>query len=260
VTPAAYLNSTSPEAIALFACRVGGLMLVAPVFSSKTVPAMLRAGVIVLLTWLLAPVVIAPGAQPRLDFTTAMTETLVGLALGLGAAVFTGAAEAMGELLSISSGLSGATALDPITNASTQVLGQFTNLFAVSMLLAVDAHHLMLEALAESARLIPVGGEIQVQAGLARMVGLGSALFLLGLRFAAPVIAVVLLGNVALAILTRVAPQLNVLSVAFPLQIGLGLFALAATVPLVGAFFGGFGGAYGSMVMNLLGAFGAGGR
>jgi flagellar biosynthetic protein FliR len=260
VTPASYLNSTSAEAIALFAFRVGGLMLVAPVFSSKVVPPMLRAGLIVLLTWLLAPVVIEPGAHPRLDFGSAMTETLVGFALGLGAAVFTGAAEGMGELLSISTGLSGATALDPLTNAGTQVLGQFTNLFAVALLLSVNAHHLMIEALAESARLVPIGAPVQAQAGIARMIGLGSGLFLLGLRFAAPVIAVVLLGNVALAILTRVAPQLNVLSVAFPLQIGLGLLALAATVPLMAAFFGDFGGSYQNTVMNLLGAFGAGGR
>jgi flagellar biosynthetic protein FliR len=259
-TPAAYLNATSPEAIVLFACRVGGLLLVAPVFSSRTVPAVLRACLIVLFTWLLAPVAITAGAQPSLDFRSAMTETLVGFALGLGAAVFTGAAEAMGELLAISSGLSGASALDPLTNVSAPVLGQFTNLFAVALLLSVDAHHLMLEALAESARLVPIGAAVDAQAGLARTIGLGSGLFLLGLRFAAPVVAVVLLGNVALAILTRVAPQLNVLSVAFPLQIGLGLFALAASVPLVGAFFGGFGGSYAATVLDLLGAFGAGGR
>ena len=128
----------------------------------------------------------------------------------------------------------------------------------VALLLASNAHHLMLEALAASVRTIPVGGSIHLQAGLATMVGLGSTLFMLGLRFAAPILAVVLLGNVALAILTRVAPQVNVLSVAFPLQIGLGLFAFAASIPLIGAFFVGWPTMYEDMVVHLLRGFGAG--
>jgi flagellar biosynthetic protein FliR len=116
----------------------------------------------------------------------------------------------------------------------------------------------MLEALAASVRAIPIGGAIQLQAGLASMVGLGSTLFMLGLRFAAPILAVILLGNVALAILTRVAPQVNVLSVAFPLQIGLGLFAFASSIPLIGAFFVGWRPMYEDIVVHLLRGLGAG--
>ena len=181
----AFLNSTSADALVLFALRVGGLVLVAPVFSSKVVPMTLRSGLIVLFTWLLAPVVIAKDSTAVLTPTTAMTETLIGFALGVGAAVFVGAAEAMGELLSLTIGLSGAATLDPMTFASVPVLGQFANLMVVALLLASNAHHLMLQALAASVQAIPVGGAVQMQAGLAGMIGLGSTLFLLGLRFAA---------------------------------------------------------------------------
>ena len=258
ISTATFLNDTSADALVLFACRVGGLVLVAPVFSSKVIPMTLRSSLIVLFTWLLAPVVLTHDSMAVLTPKTVMTETLIGFALGVGAAVFVAAAEAMGELLSLSIGLSGAASLDPLTFASVPVIGQFANLMVVALLLASNAHHLMLEALAASVRTIPVGGSIHLQAGLATMVGLGSTLFMLGLRFAAPILAVVLLGNVALAILTRVAPQVNVLSVAFPLQIGLGLFAFAASIPLIGAFFVGWPAMYEDMVVHLLRGFGAG--
>jgi flagellar biosynthetic protein FliR len=255
---ATFLNSTSADALVLFALRVGGLVLVAPVFSSKVVPMTLRSGLIVLFTWLLAPVVIAKDSTAVLTPATAMTETLIGFALGVGAAVFVGAAEAMGELLSLSVGLSGAATLDPMSFTSVPVMGQFANLMVVALLLSSNAHHLMLQALAASVQAIPVGGAVQLQTGLAGVIGLGSTLFLLGLRFAAPILAVVLLGNAALAILTRVAPQVNVLSVAFPLQIGLGLFAFASAIPLIGGYFAGWPSMYEEIVVHLLRGFGAG--
>src|SRR5690606_3240577 len=150
-----------------------------------------------------------------------------------GAAVLVAGAEAAGELLSISIGLSGAAALDPISHASVPILGQFANLFAVTLLLSVDGHIGMLDALAASLRFLPVGASMDAAAGTAAMVSLGSQLFWLGLRFAAPVIVVVTLANLSLGVLSRAAPQMNILAVAFPIQIGLGLFALVASLPLV---------------------------
>ena len=108
-------------------------------------------------------------------------------------------------------------------------------------------------------RLLPIGMPLDLQPGLAAMVRLGSMLFTLGLQFAAPVIATVLVANVALAILSRAAPQLNVLSVAFPLQIGVGLFAFAASIPLLAASFGGWADAYDSVLARVLGALAGGG-
>jgi len=123
----------------------------------------------------------------------------------------------------------------------------------------VNGHLIMLEALASSLRLLPVGGEVQMADGAASMVTMGSTLFVLGVRFAAPVLATVLLANVALGVLTRAAPALNVLSVAFPLQIAVGLFALAATIPAIGAFYLGFDEVYGEMVGRVFTVFGNGG-
>lgn len=246
----------------LFAARVGGLVMVAPVFSATTVPPMVRTGVLVLLTVLLAPVAMSHlSVAPQLTPAAFLGETLIGFAIGLGAALFVGAAEAAGDLMAIQIGLSGAALLDPLSNVNSPVLATFTQMFAVALLLAMDAHLLMLDSLAASTRAIPVGSAMDLQAGASAMISLATSLFAMGLRFAAPVIAAVMIANASLAILSRAAPQLNILSVAFPIQIAVGLFALAAALPLIAVFFTNWATPYDGMLTHVFGALAArGGR
>lgn len=234
----------SPQTLVLLAARVSGLVLVAPVFSAKTVPTLVKTCVIVLLTALLQPMALAATTTaPQITPETFLSETLVGLGLGLGAALLVGAATVAGDLMGMQIGLSGAAVLDPMSNSSSNVLGTFSTLFATTMLLAVDAHLVMIDAIARSVHIVPIGSAIHA-AGMLAMVKSASVLFGLGLQFAAPVIAAVLVANTALAILSRSAPQLNILSVAFPIQIGIGLVALGASIPFIGAFYRGWSGVY----------------
>ena len=219
-------------------------MLVAPVFSSKSIPVAIRTAIVILLTALLQPVALSQTTSiPRITPETFISEMLVGFALGLGGALLIGAANVAGDIMGMQIGLSGAAVLDPINNSSENVLGTFGALFATTLLLAVDAHLVMIDAVAKSTQVAPIGGGLHAM-GMLKMVKSASLLFGLGLQFAAPVVAAVLVANTALAILSRAAPQLNILSVAFPIQIGLGLFALAASIPFVGAFYHGWSGVY----------------
>ncbi len=245
----------APATLVLLAARVGGLVLIAPLFSAKTIPMPVRTALVALFTWLLHPLALSWAEAPALTPAQLLTESLVGFAVGLGAALMVAAAEAMGDLVSINIGLSGAASLDPVTNQSVAVLGNFASLFALTVLLSVNAHVEMLEALAGTLRLVPVGAPVDVRAGLFAMVSLAAELFSLGLRFAAPVVAMVMLGNVALAVLSRVAPSVNILAVSFPLQIGVGLMVMGAAIPLVGAFFVGWHGLYDGMLSQVMGAF-----
>jgi len=250
----------SPQTLVLLAARVGGLIAVAPVFSTKSVPVMVRTGLVILLTALLQPMALAQATSiPQISPETFVGETLVGFSLGLGAALLVGAASLAGDLMGIQIGLSGAAVLDPINNSSENVLGTFGNLFAITLLLAVDAHLVMIDAIARSVHLIPIGNGIHAE-GMLALVRTGSVLFGLGLQFAAPVIAAVLVANTALAILGRAAPQLNILSVAFPIQIGVGLFALGASVPFIGAFYHGWSGVYNNTLDHVFSALVRGGR
>jgi flagellar biosynthetic protein FliR len=244
----------SASVLVLFASRVGGLLLIAPVFSARTIPMAVRTGLLLVLTMLLQPVALVDARATGITPAAILGETLIGFAIGLGAAIIVGAAEAAGDLMAIQIGLSGAAIFDPLNAVQTPVLGQFAQLFAITLLLVLDAHLVMLDALAESVRAVPVGSALDLHAGVGAMTSLLGTLFALGLRFAAPVIAAVLVGNVALAILTRAAPTLNVLSVAFPIQIGLGLFALAAALGAIATYFTGWTSTYESMLSHVFGA------
>ncbi len=249
----------SAQALALVAARVGGLVLIAPVFSSKAVPATVKTVITILLTALLQPIAMQQmHTIPPITPETVVGETLIGLALGLGAALLVGAANVAGDLIGMQVGLSGAAIMDPINNSSENAIGVFANLFAITLLLALDAHIVMIDAVARSLHALPIGTGLHPE-GLRAMVKSGSMLFGLGLQFAAPIVAAVLVANTALAILGRAAPQLNILSVAFPVQIGIGLFALAATIPFIGAFYHGWSGVYNNTLDHFFSALAHGG-
>ena len=244
----------------LVALRLTGLMLIAPVFSAATVPMKWRTSLLVLLTIVVQPIAYANmRVIPEITPASAMGELIVGFGIGIGAALLVGAAQSAGELLAIQIGLSGASLLDPLTKQSSPVLANFLSLFAVTILLALNVHLGMIEALADSLRAVPVGSAMDLNAGVANLISLGGSLFLVGLRFAAPVIATVMVGNAALAVLSRATPQLNILSVAFPLQIGLGLFALGIALPYISNTLGNWPTAYNQQLTSFFTAIAPGG-
>lgn len=246
----------SAGTLVLMGARVGGTLLVAPVFSSTVVPRMLRVATLVVLTVLLQPAALAAARHlPQVTPATVLSETVIGLAIGLGAAVIVGAAEAAGDVMAIQIGLSGAAILDPLDASQAPVLGAFTRMFAITILLSLNFHAVMLGALADSAVALPVGDPVALAKGVGVMLQVGGALFVLGVRFAAPVIAAVMIANLAMAILGRAAPQINFLSIAFPVQIALGLLTLAAALPAIGHLLGEWASIHDSMLAPIVRAF-----
>lgn len=224
--------------VALASFRVGGLMLVAPIWSSRTIPAALRASIVVLLIILLLPAIDASPRPAAVGVGSFVAEALVGLGLGLGAAALFAGVELAGEVLAVETGLSGASVLDPLSGQGTNALGQFLTLIVSLLLLVTGGHLVMLEALAGSFAVVPLGGAMELSGGAMELVRMGGLVFAGGLQFAAPVIVAVSVGYVALGVLARTSPQLNMLAVAFPLQIGLGLLVLAGVLPYALTFFG----------------------
>jgi flagellar biosynthetic protein FliR len=160
--------------------------------------------------------------------------------------------------MAIQIGLSGAALLDPVNQHQVPALGQLMQLMALAFMLGLDLHLVMLDALAASVHLVPVGAPLDTAAGLAALVQTGGTLFVLGLRFAAPVIAAVLVANVALAALSRAAPQLNILQLAFPVQIAIGLLTLLASIPVIATVLGEWAGTYDGLLGGVLRALGGG--
>ena len=245
------------SALVLVALRVGGLLLVAPMWSAKTVPMRLRSAALVLFAVLLLPTALAsaPAGGVAITPATFLSETLIGFAIGFAGAVIIAGAEAAGEMLTLSMGLSGAAILDPTSGARVMVLGQFMQLFALTLLLTMGGHLLMLEALADTFRVLPLGGAIAMGEGMRALAGTASTIFAAAIRFAAPVLGAVMLANVALGVLSRAAPQLNIFSVAFPLQIGIGLLVLGLTLSVIAGAIGQWPALFATGVDRTVGAF-----
>ncbi len=231
------------QILALVSTRLTGLFLIAPVFSSRAVPVRVRSALLLVFSLLLLPAATASaegsaGVSPRVLPVSLVTEVVLGLVLGLGAALFIAAAESAGDMLAVQMGLSGANVLDPSSGTQMPIVGQFLGLFALTLILAVGGHLVLLETLTVSLRVFPPGGPLDLEQGIPGAVGMLGAQFVLGLRFAAPVVAAMMIGNATLGVMAKTVPQLNVLMMAFPLQIGIGLLTLALTLPLIAAYFG----------------------
>ena len=256
-------QTDTAQAIGLLSTRLSGLLMVAPVFSSRAVPMRVRTGILVLLTALLLPPALGafqtPGdTLPRVGPETLGIEVILGISLGLGAAVFVAAAESAGDMLAVQMGLSGANVLNPVSGTQMPVVGQFLGLFVVALLLGAGGHLAILEVLTASLRAFPLGGPIELEGGLLAPVAAMGSQFVLGLRFAAPVVAAMMIGNAVLGVTAKTVPQLNVLMMAFPLQIAIGLLTLALSLSLIAAYFGNWPEHYAELVSRILEPFATG--
>ncbi|NJD19389.1 MAG: flagellar biosynthetic protein FliR [Gemmatimonadetes bacterium] len=260
---ATWFNAGGASVAALLLLRLTGLLWMAPLFSGRMIPGTVRTALAVVLAALLWPAAVDAGGATaaRLNVATVLVELGVGLTLGLGAAVFVGAAESAGDTIAVQMGLSGANVVDPSSQTQLPVLGQLLGLFATMLILSTGGHVVILRALHASLELVPPGQPVDVEHGALAVVALGGRLLSLGLQFAAPVVAAMMMANAALGVLARTVPQLNILMVAFPIQIAVGLFVLAATLPVIASTFAAWPDAYGEVAGGLLDALvPAGGR
>jgi flagellar biosynthetic protein FliR len=219
--------------------RVSAFMAVGPLFSLRHVPPLVKAGAGLLAAALIAPLVRVVPAERLEEFVLViLTEVLVGLALGYAATLAFQAIRVAGQLVDLETGLAMADLLDPETGAGITVLGEFFYLLGILVLLQLDGHHGFLRALADSFETVPPGVAAW-HGGLAQeMAKRFSAMFALAFRLAAPMVAVLVVSDVALALVARTVPQLNVFMLGFPLKAGLALVVLVLIMPLLAAAFG----------------------
>ena len=225
-----------------------------PVFGQPGVPPLVRLGLSGLVALLLTPVAAStpdlqlPGTTPTGGPIWAAwaygvgREVAVGLVMAFGVNTLFGAVLLAGELVDLSMGFSVVNVVDPTLGQEVPLVGQFQTLLATLIFFGVDGHHEMLRALGESLRLVPPGMGSAAPGLLDGAVGTFAAAFVLGVRLAAPVIAALFLADVALAVITRAVPQLNVFVVGFPAKILLGFAVMLLALPaFVGVLAGVFG-------------------
>jgi len=213
--------------------RILGFLGAAPVFGNNAVPRRIKLMVGLAVTLGLMPVV--PSVpQAALDSWSGLLlivqQTLIGIAMGLVLRVVFAALDLMGEIISLQMGLSFATFFDPIAGGQTAVVGEFLTLLATLVLLSLNGHLLMLDALARSFEWLPVSATLPHRGGWMILVRFGASIFASGLLMALPVVTALLITNIALGVLTRAAPQLNLFAIGFPITLTVGFGVLLLTL------------------------------
>jgi flagellar biosynthesis protein FliR len=220
--------------------RVLAVLAAAPVLGQTRIPARIRIGlavgiVIVLVPTLPAPPPIAPGSAAGLLLLA--TQIIIGLAIGFALRLVFTAVEMAGDLIGLQMGLGFAMFYDPGNVQHTPILGQFMALLATLTFLAINGHLMVISALADSFRTLPIASTA-LNANLFEVLSRhGAIIFIAGLQLALPLIITMLVVNLALGVLTRAAPQLNIFAVGFPLTIAIGFGALILTLPYFGPLF-----------------------
>ena len=214
--------------------RILGLIAAAPIFGNTSVPVSVKVALGVILATIMGPLVPAlPAADPMsmAGFLILAQELLVGLAMGFTMRVVFAAVEMAGEVSSLTMGLGFATFFDPQSQGRSSAISQFLALIATMAFLATNAHLVLLEALAESFITLPVSAQpLSLGAPLA-MARWGGEVFSAGMQISLPIVAALLVTNVALGILTRAAPQLNIFGIGFPISLGVGLLVISLVLP-----------------------------
>jgi flagellar biosynthetic protein FliR len=247
-----------PTTFLLVLARLAGLVVAAPVFGHLLVPVRVRAGLAIVLAAALAPAV--GRATPAFDSLWALAgavvvESALGTLLGLVAQLLFAGVQLGGQIAGIQMGFGMVNLIDPQAHAQITVVAEWQQLIALLVFLVLDVHHLLIAAVLESFRIAPPGGVVLAGAGLEATVRLAGGLFVLGVRIAAPVMIALLLSNAALGLLARTVPQLNVFVVGFPLNVGVGLVMLGASLPftyrLLATRFGELGPTLGALMRGL---------
>lgn len=220
--------------------RILALISSAPILGNPGIPQQVKIGLAFAITVVLAPVL---GTMPAVEPGSAIgllilaQQVVIGVAMGFAMRIVFTAVEMAGNVTGMQMGLGFASFFDPQNAAQTPVVGQFLGLIGTLAFLAMNGHLLMIEVLAQSFQTLPVMAQPFSATGWRVLVGWGGEVFLAGLLLSMPIMAALLITNLALGVMTRAAPQLNVFSVGFPITLAAGFIVLTVALPYFAPLF-----------------------
>jgi flagellar biosynthesis protein FliR len=233
------LSAGQFETMLLVLVRVSAMLALVPVFSQTQVPQLMRFGLGLLLAFvivrILPPMAPVGGLGPLV--LAIVAQAFVGVVFGFVAfLIFTGIQFA-GEVIDTQIGFAVVNIVNPLTSQSVTVIGNLELALATLLYLAADAHHVLLRGIVGSFALVPLPFVAAPDLLAGDVVRFFTQSLFIVFQIAAPVAIALFLVNVMLGLMARVAPQMNVFVVGFPIQITLGLVMLVVSLPLLGAVF-----------------------
>lgn len=218
--------------------RILGLLGGAPVFNNAAMPRRVR-----LMTGLAIALALVPALPPMpavpagswIGLAILAQQVLIGYLMGFALRIAFAAVDIAGEMIGLQMGLSFAMFYDPQNAAQTPVVTEFFGLLATLIFLALNGHLLLLDLLAESFTLWPVSAEPFRAVGLGKLVSGAAMIFVAGVLISLPLVVALLIANIAMGVLARVAPQLNLFAVGFPVTMVAGFAVIGLSLPYFGA-------------------------
>jgi len=225
----------SPREV-IFFMLVLSIFAALPVFGGRRLPIRIKVVTVFMITLVCFPTLsIAVPETPTDVFSLgllALSELMVGLTLAFITQIIFAAVEFSGQIIGMQMGFTISSIIDPSQGTQTQIMSVVQTLFATLMFLSLNIHHLFIRAIIDSFRVIPLGGWHLNGELLNFLIQRTADIFIIGIRLAAPVMVALLLTTVALGIMARSFPQMNVFMISMPLNIGLGLIILGMTLTI----------------------------
>lgn len=219
--------------------RIAGCLMVSPLIGTTMVPPRMRIILSAAVTILVAPLIKQPDVEllSGTGLVIVVQQLIIGVGMGLAMQLVFDAVVMGGQLLANTMGLSFAVNIDPLHGASTPVLGQFYTIIVALTYLGLNGHLMLIDALTQSFRMLPLGTQGLGNDGLWAYVHFGSVLFSGALMIALPGLAALLIVNFAFGVMSRAAPTLNLFAVGFPASLALGLIIIMMGMPAVQSTF-----------------------
>lgn len=212
--------------------RVGAFLMIVPVLGAQVVPTRIRTGLALLITLALSPVLPPMPVIEVLGLESLVIiaqQILIGVTLGFVVLTILQVFILAGQTISMQMGLGFASMVDPANGISVAVLSQWYQVLVTLVFLAINGHLVVVEVLADSFTIMPVGPTSFTQGSFLAVAEFGAWLFKASLMLALPAISALLLVNLSFGVMTRAAPQLNVFVLGFPITMLAGLVIVWAS-------------------------------
>ncbi|EAO4255404.1 flagellar type III secretion system protein FliR, partial [Salmonella enterica] len=218
--------------------RVLALISTAPILSERAIPKRVKLGLGIMITLVIAPSLPA-NDTPLFSIAAlwlAMQQILIGIALGFTMQFAFAAVRTAGEFIGLQMGLSFATFVDPGSHLNMPVLARIMDMLAMLLFLTFNGHLWLISLLVDTFHTLPIGSNPVNSNAFMALARAGGLIFLNGLMLALPIITLLLTLNLALGLLNRMAPQLSIFVIGFPLTLTVGIMLMAALMPLIAPF------------------------
>ena len=216
--------------------RIGGLILAVPVLSAVLIPSRIKIIFVMALSWVCAPFV-----APELSFIHfqasyigyMMQEIFLGVLMGFALQLVFQVFVLGGQIISMQAGLGFAVMVDPSSKASVPLIGQFYMMMTTLIFLTLNGHLAILDAVMNSFKIMPIGQIAAEQGMVWKVIMFSGWMFKEAVLISIPAILSLLIVSLAFGIMTRVAPQLNIFSLGFPITLIMGMAIIKIGLPSV---------------------------